>query len=175
MSSFDVEARLKADFSEFDPLTWVCASADRDSRHDFTGEMMEYLSNIEDEEVGTDGVEFSTGVKEKLLATLQTKEDFGIGERGDAPSRREDYSESYGASSNRGSQTSVTCAAQTSLAKKMAEQIRIMEKEKSDKEEMTHKLLDRLKGMESLAVNSKHRPPPDSGSAAAGKSPPITM
>ena len=100
MSSSEVEARLKADFSEFNPQTWVCAGTEGEPRHDFAGEMMEYLSKIDDEEVGMDGVEFSTGAKEKLLATLRTKEDFGIGERGDAPSRRDDYSGSCGASSN---------------------------------------------------------------------------
>ena len=51
------------------------------------------------------------------------------------------------------------CASLKDLAKKMAEKIRIMENEMAYKEEMTHKLLDRLKGMESLVVNSKHRPP----------------
>ena len=53
----------------------------------------------------------------------------------------------------------------------MAENIRVMEKEMADKEEMIKKLLDRLKGMESLAVNSKHGNPPVSGSAAAGEAP----
>ena len=76
MSSFDVEARLKADYSEFDPLMWVCVSTDGDASHDFAGEMMEYHNDIEDEEVGTDGVEFISRAKEKLLATLRTKEDF---------------------------------------------------------------------------------------------------
>ena len=43
----------------------------------------------------------------------------------------------------------------------------------ADKEEITKQLLDRLKGMESLAVNSKHGNPPVSGSAAAGEAPPM--
>ena len=142
MSSVGVEARLKTEFSNFDPLTWVCVSTDGDSRHDFAGEMMECLSDIEDEEVGIDGVEFSSGAKEKLLATLRTKEDFRIGERGDAPSRRDDYSGSCGDSSNWGSHTSVRCAAQKALAKKMAETIRIMEKEMADKGEMKKNWID---------------------------------
>ena len=52
------------------------------------------------------------------------------------------------------------CASLKDLAKKMAEKIRIMENEMADKEEMAKQFLDRLKGMESLAVNSKHRTPP---------------
>ena len=63
------------------------------------------------------------------------------------------------------------CSTKSSF-KEDGQKIRVMEKEMAVKEEMIKKLLDRLKGMESLAVNSKHGNPPVSESAAAGEVPP---
>ena len=131
------------------------------------------MSDIEEEEVITDGISFEGGAKAELLATMRVKDDLEFG-GGDAVSRASGFAGSEGNSTHRS-----TNSKRMAVAKEVNKQLqdKTTELEKENKKQKDEMLLMQER-MRAMTANLANQPgaglqgtPHLSGSSAPGEPP----
>ena len=100
MDSFEMGARLGASHCTLDMVTWEIDNELGEIRARFGEAMDEAMSNVEEEEIVTDGILFNSRSKAELLATMRVKDDLKF-DGGDGVSCASGFAGSVGNSTNR--------------------------------------------------------------------------
>ncbi len=171
MDSFDLDARSLAGLSTFDFATMKVTS-EFAARMNFADEMSQAfaLEELPDNAVGTEKVDIATAAREELMEKAMEQDTLSFGSKDGAASRRSNFSQSTGNSTNRSTNTERFRAEHKNralenveLRKKCAE----MQQKQAEVEARERELQARIDALEKASMHCDGAPP-DSGSSAAG-------
>ena len=166
MDGLDIQAAELAANSTWDSATLTC-KYEFAFANNFAADMEEWLSDIEEEEVVQGGVVLSGEARAELAQTLHDRDDFEFGSNAGA-SRRTDFDQSVGNSTNASFNTARHARQGKDRALKNIE----LAKQNSALQEAQQQMEEQIRSLQAALAAERHGPPPDSGSASPGNSPP---
>jgi len=167
MDGFDPDAAQLAANSTWDPET-LTVKYEFSFCNNFAADMEEWLSDVEEEEVVTNGVELSGDARKELSQTLHDRdEDFEF-ESNAGASRRTDFDQSVGNSTN----ASFNTARHARQGKDRALKNVKLTQEKMALQEALQKQTERTRALEAMFAAQQRGTPLDSGCASPGNGPP---
>ena len=177
MGNFDIGAATLASNSTFDPKTMMVESefARPLSFAEAMAADME-LDDVPEEEVGVGGIDFAAMARQQMHDDMNARDNVEIGGSKDrsfgsreGPSRRSDFQQSVGNSTNRSSNTQRFQEKHRERALENAN----LRKKNAEAKDREQELLEQIRAMQALmAQGNSSGSPPDSGRPEAGNTPP---